>query len=171
MVQEGHEVAAHGDWHWPLPLLPPSAIRRELDRCVAAVDAAAGTIPLHYRPPFGLMMPGQSWYVRRLGFVPVLGDVYPEDAHNPGVDRIVARVRRRLTAGSILILHDGRVLGGIERVQVVEALEIILDDAARRGLRGVTVRDLLEESERRGADARREGGMTEGSFDPEPASS
>src|SRR6185503_10408968 len=56
MVREGHEVGAHGDRHWPIALMPPRAIRGELQRCAAAVVAAVGTSPLHYRPPFGLMM-------------------------------------------------------------------------------------------------------------------
>jgi hypothetical protein len=89
-------------------------------------------------------MPGQSWYVRRLGFVPVLGDVYPDDAHNPGVDRIVERVRPRLTGGSILILHDGSALRGVPRRQTVAALGSILDDAEKSGLRAVSVAELLE---------------------------
>lgn len=144
IVAEHHEVGAHGDRHWPLPILPPPLIRRELERCSDAVFEAAGVRPLHYRPPFGLMMPGQSWYVRRLGFVPVLGDVYPDDAHNPGVGRIVERVLPRLTGGSILILHDGSALRGISRSQTVAALEPILDDAERSGLRAVSVAELLE---------------------------
>jgi peptidoglycan/xylan/chitin deacetylase (PgdA/CDA1 family) len=144
----GHEVAAHGDRHWPLPLLLPGGIRAEVERCRAAIEDATGGSPRHYRPPFGVMMPGQAGFVRRLGLVPVLGDVYPEDAHNPGVARIVARVRPRLRGGSILILHDGSPLPGADRRQVVEALGLILDDARARGLRPVTVAELLEAPQR-----------------------
>ena len=57
-LRDGNEVGAHGDRHWPLPILPPRLIRRELERCSAAVFETAGVKPLHYRPPFGLMMPG-----------------------------------------------------------------------------------------------------------------
>jgi hypothetical protein len=39
-------------------------------------------------------------FVRNLGYAPVLRDVYPEDAHRPGVARIVRRVLPRLRAGS-----------------------------------------------------------------------
>jgi peptidoglycan/xylan/chitin deacetylase (PgdA/CDA1 family) len=73
--------------------------------------------------------------------------VYPEDAQNPGVERIVERVRPRLRAGSIVILHDGGALPGSDRAQTVEALDLILDLAAERGLRAVTVRELLEASD------------------------
>jgi peptidoglycan/xylan/chitin deacetylase (PgdA/CDA1 family) len=155
IVEEKHEVAAHGDLHWPLPLLPPPLIRRELERCSNAVFESAGVRPLHYRPPFGFMMPGQAWYVRRLGLVPVLGDVYPEDAQNPGVDRIVRRVAPRLTGGSILILHDGSPLPGANRSQTVAALEVILDLARSRGLRAVSVADLLAAEAHSAADEAR----------------
>jgi peptidoglycan/xylan/chitin deacetylase (PgdA/CDA1 family) len=148
--REGHEIALHGDRHWPLPLLPPPAIRGEIERCAAAVVAALGVKPLHYRPPFGFMMPGQSWFVRRLGYVSVLGDVYPEDARAPGVDRIVSRVLPRLSGGSILILHDGSPIRGANRSQTVAALETILTGASGRGLKAVTVDELLDASRRAG---------------------
>lgn len=140
---EDHEIALHGDRHWPLPLLPPPAIRGEVRRCAAAVAEAAGVKAAHYRPPFGLMMPGQSWYVRRLGYTSVLGDVYPEDPHVGAVEEIVRRVLARLTGGSILILHDGSPLPRADRSRTVAALAVLLEAAAARGLRAVTVRDLL----------------------------
>lgn len=144
MVDEGHEVAVHGDLHWPLPLLLPGGIRREVERSAAAVVAAGAPSPRFYRPPFGFMMPGQAAFVRRLGVEPVLGDVYPEDPQFPGVERIVRRVLDRLTGGSIVILHDGSPLGRAERGQTIAALEPILRRAAARGLAAVTVGTLLE---------------------------
>ena len=143
MVDEGHEVALHGDLHWPLPVLPPGLIRRELQRSAAAVTRAAGVTALHYRPPFGFMVPSQARYVAGFGYRSVLGDVYPEDTYRPGVATIVRRVLARLTAGSILILHDGSPFGDVDRGQTVQALEQILDHLARLGLRGVSVADLI----------------------------
>jgi len=143
MVAEGHEVALHGDLHWPLPLLTPGFIRREVERSAAAVSRAGGTTPRHYRPPFGLMVPSQARYVARLGYRSVLGDVYPEDSHRPGAARILHRVLPRLSDGSILILHDGSPLGEADRGQTVEALAGILEHMSRQGLRGVSVAELL----------------------------
>jgi peptidoglycan-N-acetylglucosamine deacetylase len=141
---EGHEAANHGDGHWPLPLLLPGGIRNQVVRGGEAIEAATGVRPRHYRPPFGTMAPGQSRYVRSLGYVSVLGDVYPEDPQRPGVDRIVRRVMSRLRPGSILILHDGSPLGPADRGQTVAALETILTETERRGWRATTVADLLE---------------------------
>ena len=143
MVAEGHEVAIHGDWHLPPPMLPPSLLRREVERSALAVKRAADVTPRHYRPPYGLMLPSQARFARELGFAPVLGDVYPEDALRPGVDRIVRRVVSRLSAGSILILHDGSAHLEMSRGQTVEALEIILQHMNSHGLRGVSVERLL----------------------------
>jgi peptidoglycan/xylan/chitin deacetylase (PgdA/CDA1 family) len=139
VVAEGHEAALHGQNHWPVPLLLPGGIRRTVLDGAAAIEDETGVAPRFYRPPFGFMSPGQARFVRKLGYEPVLGDVYPEDPHSPGVTRIVKRVMARLRGGSILILHDGSPVGTPSRWQTVEALGMILDAAARVGLRGTTI--------------------------------
>jgi len=143
MVAEGHEVAVHGEWHLPPLMLPPGLLRREIRRSADAVLDVANVAARHYRPPFGLIVPSQARLVRELGYTPVLGDVYPEDAYQPPVATIVERVVRRLTAGSILILHDGSPIGTPSRARTVDALAIILRHMATRGWRGVSVERLL----------------------------
>ena len=142
MHEEGHEIGIHGDLHWPPILLPPRAILAQVERCTDAVVAAGAPRPVHYRPPFGLMTPGQARVLRDAGVTPVLGDVYPGDADNPGVDRIVASVSRLLRPGSILILHDATFLPLDTRMQTFHALERILAGTAARGLGAVTVAEL-----------------------------
>jgi peptidoglycan/xylan/chitin deacetylase (PgdA/CDA1 family) len=144
IVREGHELAAHGNLHWPLPLLLPGAIRQEVRRSMASIVEATGQAPRFYRPPFGLMTPGQALFVRHLGVEPVLGDVYPEDPHRPGTDRIVQRVCDRVAAGSIVILHDGSPFGDLDRMQTVDSLDPILRHAGECGLQAVTVGELLD---------------------------
>jgi peptidoglycan-N-acetylglucosamine deacetylase len=145
VVLAGSEAAVHGDTHWPMPLLPPGAMRRQVQRCAASIEDATGASPRFYRPPFGLMTPGQARFIRGLGFEPVLGDVYPSDPDRPGAGRIASRVLARLAPGSILILHDGTPVGQgtADRSQTVAALETILAEMDRRGLRGVTVGELV----------------------------
>jgi peptidoglycan-N-acetylglucosamine deacetylase len=139
----GHELAAHGDLHWPLPLMPRAWRLDEARRSAAAIAEITGTEPAHYRPAFGFMTPAQAAEVRALGMESVLGDVYPEDPHRPGVDRIVRRVLRRLRGGSILILHDGNPWGDTDRDQTISATAAILEWARQRGLSAVSVADLL----------------------------
>jgi hypothetical protein len=66
------------------------------------------------------------------------------------VAKIVSRTLRRLREGSILILHDGSAWLPGDRSQTVRAVEIILAEAADKGLRAVTVGELLDGVERTG---------------------
>ena len=144
VLAEGHEVALHGRRHWPLPLVSEPILRDEIAAAERALAGAAGARARFYRPPFGFMTPGQARRVRELGYESVLGDVYPEDPHRPGIDRIVRRVLQRITEGSIVILHDGAPLGRPDRSQTLAALPTILEQSAARGLHAVTVAELIE---------------------------
>ena len=104
---------------------------------------AAGVRPCLYRAPFGLLRPGQARRLRALGYEPVLGDIYPVDVRCRRPDPIVARVMRRLAAGSIVILHDASVLGDGDREVTIAAVETILREAAARGLSAVTVSEMI----------------------------
>lgn len=117
----GHELGVHGEWHLPPPFVPWVVVRHEIACGVAAATAIAGRAPRLYRPPFGILRPGQSARVRAMGLLPVLGDVYPRDVERPGVRIIVERVQAVLRPGSIVILHDSSGLGDFDRSQSVAA--------------------------------------------------
>ena len=141
-VDEGHELAVHGRWHAPPPLLPAMLMRANLRHSVATLRSVAGVVPLWYRAPFGVLTAGHARLVRREGLEPVLGDVYPEDAALPGADRIVRRTMARLQGGSVLILHDASVYADQSRSQTIVALRAILEAARERGLAAVSLREL-----------------------------
>lgn len=140
---EGHEVGLHDHHHLPPVLLPRWFRRRELRACEAAVRAAGVEPARWYRPPFGLMSVSQAEEVRGWGYVPVLGDVFPRDPERPGTESIVEWTLACLRPGSILILHDGSGYGDLDRLQTIEATDRILERAAGRGLRAVSVGDLV----------------------------
>jgi chitooligosaccharide deacetylase len=81
--------------------------------------------------------------VRAWGYAPVFGDVFPRDPERPGTERIVEWTLACLRPGSILILHDGSGYGDSDRSQTVEALDRILEQTAGRGLRAVSVGELV----------------------------
>ena len=80
--------------------------------------------------------------IQQLGFLPVLGDVYPADVKCRSPEEITARVMPRLTQGSIVILHDASVFGDHDRGATVDAVVAILAHAAKRGWRATTVSEL-----------------------------
>jgi len=143
VLEAGHEIGNHGDLHVPLLLAPPPLLAHEVDAGGRAIQQATGARARFYRPPFGLMFPAQARWVRARGYEPVLGDVYPEDPQRPGIETITRRVVSRLTAGSIVILHDGCAWIRMDRSQTVAALERILTWSDAHGLTGVSVAGLL----------------------------
>jgi peptidoglycan/xylan/chitin deacetylase (PgdA/CDA1 family) len=142
MHAEGHEVAIHGDRHWTPLVLNARGLREQVRRCTDAVVALGIPAPVHYRPPYGVLLPAQAAILRGMGIAPVLGDVYPDDANNPGSRHIAAVALRLVRGGSILILHDGSLFPMITRMQTFRALEVILAASRERGLAAVTVAEL-----------------------------
>jgi peptidoglycan/xylan/chitin deacetylase (PgdA/CDA1 family) len=146
--EAGHEIGLHGRDHFPPALLPGPMLRRQIDDAAAAVREACDHQPGCYRAPFGWLTRPQASQVRRMGYVPVLGDVYPEDPHEPDPARIARVTLARLRPGSIVILHDSSVFGDIARDATLEAVDRILRESAKSGLKSVSVREMLESAGR-----------------------
>lgn len=141
--EAGHEVGIHGDDHVPPPLKTPDRLLRDLVRMQETIHEHCGARPRFYRPPFGLITAAQAERARGRGLIPVLGDVYTNDAARPGARRIAACALARLRPGSILILHDASATRDFDRSQTIEALETILQEVARRGLAAASLRELV----------------------------
>ena len=147
IVEEGHELASHGDDHSLLVFAGPRAIVhqfRAADSALAdAVDGRASKLfraPHGFRNPFVSAIAGQQGY-RMVGWH---GAVF--DTARPGVEAIVARCRHVLRPGAILLLHDGDGSGqGGDRAQTVEAVPHILASAREQGFEPVTVSQLADE--------------------------
>ncbi|CAN5254410.1 polysaccharide deacetylase family protein [soil metagenome] len=106
----GHEIANHTDTHpakqfWRLL---PRALRREIQACQVTLARLTGRRPRRFRAPAGMHNPFlfpilesedlslEGWSHR--GF----------DGTHSNPERITARLERDLTAGSIILLHEGR---------------------------------------------------------------
>lgn len=111
----------------------------KLERTEAAVGGLSS--PKLYRPPSGLGWPWQLGAARDRGYTCVLGSAYPHDPAHPPVRYIRWLVEKNLRPGAIVILHDGMA----DPSRSIEALPGILDAGRQRGLRFVTVGELLRE--------------------------
>jgi peptidoglycan/xylan/chitin deacetylase (PgdA/CDA1 family) len=118
-------VGVLGDHTWShawLARLNARQLRAEVERTTAAEFDRTGRRVLLFRPPYGVRTAAADRLLRRLGMLQVLWDV----------DGTVGRIR----PGSIVLLHDTRP----ETPSLVRA---ILAQLRRRGLRAVTVPELL----------------------------
>jgi peptidoglycan/xylan/chitin deacetylase (PgdA/CDA1 family) len=137
-IAEGHELGSHAERHERLAGRPLDALR-QLVRTNAALRAATGVSPRVFRAPYGAVSPGVVRAARLAGLVTVGWDVDPRDYETPGAHAIHERVADAARPGSIVLLHDDRRALG----QTVTAVEQILATLDERGLRCVTLSEIL----------------------------
>lgn len=97
-----------------------------------------------YRPPGGLMSSSQLTLAQEHGYHCILGSAYPYDPSHPSPGYVRWLVTKNLAPGVIVILHDGIA----DPSRMIAALDAILVAGERKGLRFVTVGDLLRAGSR-----------------------
>ena len=117
IVDEGHTLGNHSFRHDDLEEWEPDAVREDLERTLAAVDAAVpGADVPFFRAPYGHW--GRTIPVAgRLGMRPLGWQLAVWDWEPPGVDELVRRMAG-VMPGGIILLHDG----GGDRSQTVDAV-------------------------------------------------
>ena len=143
VVRGGHEIGNHTYNHALLPLLPDKQVKREIIRTHELLKDLNGRPPWLLRPPQGAFTKRILDIVDELGYMTVVGDVYPRDSHRPGTQKIIQRVLDRINSGSIIILHDGGSSKNADRSQTIEATGEIIPSLKDRGFTFVTVSQLV----------------------------
>lgn len=139
MAEEGHGVANHSHDHPSATFwcLPPSAIRREIDRCNAAISAILGAPPSLFRAPVGMKNPFVHPALDARGMKIVAWTARGFDGVDGfDLDATVERVLRDVTPGAIVLLHQG-VRGADGALASARCIERILEGLDARGLRCV----------------------------------
>jgi peptidoglycan-N-acetylglucosamine deacetylase len=145
IAARGHAIGNHTQTHPNLAFCSPDGIRRELEECDGAIQAAIGRTAPWMRPPFGFRNPVLKRIARENGRAGVVmwsrwaWDWKPQ--HSSAVIRHMEKVR----GGDILVLHDGdhRFLNG-DRQHSVDALKHWLPKWKEAGLRFVTLDEFAE---------------------------
>jgi len=133
---DGHELGNHSYEHaYTLNFRGVAAMTAEIKRGEAAVPRAGGQKRPLYRPPVGLKNPPLSRVAQRLELTVVTWSLHSRDTRTEDPRRVADRVLKRVTAGDIVLLHD--------RAVTVEALPKILEGLKGRGLRSVSVTEML----------------------------
>jgi peptidoglycan-N-acetylglucosamine deacetylase len=134
---EGHEVGNH----WIRNRTTLIASDEEFTEGLLKTNVLiGGARPTFFRPPGGLIRPRHRRIAEEHGFTTVLGTAHPYDPSRPPAAYMRWLIRKNLQPGGVVILHDG---GGGDRSRTLAALEGVLQDAETRGLRFVTLSELL----------------------------
>jgi peptidoglycan/xylan/chitin deacetylase (PgdA/CDA1 family) len=144
VVEAGHEIGNHSWDHPNLIFCSGSKTRRQIEDTQRAIEDACGVTPKLFRPPFGGRRPGTFTIARELGLTPVMWRVTCYDWSAKSPDSILAKARRGIRGGDVILLHDGgHVRLGTNRSLTVEATESLVSEYVQKGFRFVCVSEML----------------------------
>lgn len=140
IAREGHLLGNHTFNHsHTTNFFSVARLRDELTRTQAAIHAAAGLAPKHFRPPVGLSNPRIFHAARAVGLQVVGWSVRSMDTRISEPNKIVARIIRKLEPGAIILLHDGN----IPAERLVVTVRLLLANLRERGYEVVRLDRML----------------------------
>lgn len=147
MVAEGHSLGLHGFSHYRgYAFLTPRDVLEDIERSRNIVAGICGMRPLWFRPPIAQASPRTFAGVRLAQAEYVGYSVRPRDGRvSRTAGEVFEHVRSGLEPGAIVLLHDAWEKPGhsAEAPAGVRALPEILQELKRRGLRAVTLDELI----------------------------
>lgn len=143
VVAEGHEIGNHSYSH-PIYLYRRAReTRRQLTQTQDVIARTTGVRPRLVRPPCGVRTPAYFAATRELGLQTVQWTVAGFDWKRLEAREIARRVLKDVSAGAIILLHDGDATGKQDRSKTVMALPLIIDGLRERGLNVAPLSSLL----------------------------
>jgi peptidoglycan/xylan/chitin deacetylase (PgdA/CDA1 family) len=140
IAQAGHEIGGHSyDWE-TLTFRRRKTVETKLDQMDAAFADAGITNVVLFRPPNGLLSPGQGKIIEERRLRHVSADVVVGDWKRVDAETIRNRVLKKIRPGSIIVLHDG----GGDRRATIEAVPQIINAAREQGYSFLALGALLE---------------------------
>ncbi|MGA9876137.1 MAG: polysaccharide deacetylase family protein [Solirubrobacteraceae bacterium] len=138
-IKSGDVVGDHTETHPMMASLSSHEQYEELFDQMAQIEVLGGPRPRLFRPPYGSFDATTFKQLHHLHLLMVLWSVDTSDYTLPGVSAIVHSALAGAKPGAIILMHDG----GGDRSQTIAALPAIVKGLRRRGLRPVTVPQLL----------------------------
>ena len=136
---EGHELGNHTYSHPHLTGKSAAELKRQLNLCERVFRETTGTVPHLFRPPEGVERTDCAALLSSLGYRQILWSIDTRDWEGASAQVIAKRVLSQVQSGDIILMHDY-----VSHPCVLpDALRIILPALTERGLRVVTVSELL----------------------------
>jgi peptidoglycan/xylan/chitin deacetylase (PgdA/CDA1 family) len=141
ILSEGHLVENHSFAHSNYTnFYGREKLKTELLRAQTAIEKATGVAPKFFRPPVGLSNPNTFRVARSLNLQVIGWNIRSFDTITSESSKIVARIRRHLCPGSIILLHDGKI--PVERL--LATVKSLLDELRKLDYQVVRLDELLK---------------------------
>ncbi|MFN5745866.1 MAG: polysaccharide deacetylase family protein [Methylococcaceae bacterium] len=132
----GHLVENHSLSHrWHFAFQGIGRLRGELRQAQAEIADITGRAPVFFRAPFGFRNPWMGAVVSELDLQLVSWTRRGYDAVIGHPGQVARRLTRRLTAGDIILLHDGSSARHGDRPVVLDVLPTVLAAITSQGCR------------------------------------
>jgi peptidoglycan/xylan/chitin deacetylase (PgdA/CDA1 family) len=147
---DGFAIGMHSWDHPVLTILPDGQMSHQFGDSLAAIHAAIGkdACVWFWRPPYGSYDPRILGIAQSYSLTTIIWDDDSVDYSRPGPAHIAATVLSEAHPGAVILMHDGPA----RREQTLAALPIILAGLKARGLRPVTLPQLLADGRYPGVD-------------------
>jgi peptidoglycan-N-acetylglucosamine deacetylase len=145
VVEGGHSLGVHGYRHDRLyAFKSPKAVESDIRRAAEVIERETGVRAKWFRPPVGQVSPRTSEGAKRAGVEIVGWSVRGLDGlRSADPTRVANRVERGLESGAIVLLHDSAEHDDYSP-ESIDALPLILESIAQRGLRVVPLETLID---------------------------
>ncbi len=138
IVADGHAVGCHSYEHsYLFWALPARRLLRDVRASKAAVEAASGMPCRWFRAPVGMKSCLLHPVLDRFGLELVSWEVRFLKRLTDDSERLARRLRRRVSPGSVLLLHDGHDRRPDGNPAIVDALPRVLAELDAMGYRCV----------------------------------
>ena len=148
IVDAGHEIGNHSDFHKPMISLFEVDVLEEVVRVNTLIEKYIDRQSTLFRPPYGAQGPGLKMALNRLGMTSVLMSTHGLDWEESDPQVIADSVLKNIEPGSIILLHDGH--GDVDdpneqasRAASVAATGIIIETLQAQNYRFATVGEML----------------------------
>lgn len=105
--RDGHEIGNHSYSHRFMPGLSSKSLVEEIDRTNKQILEITGAAPRIFRPPYGIIDNRAAGFLVEREMRTIYWSSAPEDWSIPGTQRVIRRVLWQLSAGSLIVLHEG----------------------------------------------------------------
>jgi len=146
IVAAGHLLGNHFFNHTSAFFTGRRALWDEIVRTRELIEDISGEPNWYLRPPYGHISPALLSVCGQLDLSIVLWSFSSRDHKGKSAAAISRRAKRKLSGGSILLFHECHFSDDtLDYSSTAASLGTILDDAALRGFKAVTIADMFDE--------------------------